>query len=73
MNISEKNETKAMHIYIYRISFRTLNSANGKVFQHDVITTVNVQNGRKLTLLPIYFTNEFGDHQFSLRLNISFS
>ena len=28
MNISEKNETKAMH----RITFRASNSANGKVF-----------------------------------------
>ena len=31
------------------------------------MTTVTFQNGRKLTFNPIYFTNEFCDHQFCLR------
>ena len=37
------------------------------------MSTVTFQNGRKLTFNPIYFTNEFGDPNFFLRLNISFS
>ena len=37
------------------------------------MTTVTFQNGRKFTFNPIYFANEFGDPQFFLHLNISFS
>ena len=33
----------------------------------DVWKSVTFENGRKLTFNPIYFTNEFCDHQFSLR------
>ena len=36
------------------------------------MTTVTVQNGRKLTFNPIYFASELGNLQFFLRVNISF-
>ena len=37
------------------------------------MATVTFQNGRNLTFNPVYFTNEFGDPQLFLRLDISFS
>ena len=37
------------------------------------MTTVTFQDGLKLTFNHIYFANEFGDLQFVLHLNISFS
>ena len=37
------------------------------------MTTVAFQNDSKLTFIPIYFANKFGDPQFFLHLKISFS
>ena len=59
INISEKNETKAMH----RINYRASNSVNDSI-SSVAITTMMFQNGRKLTFNRIYFANEFGDPQF---------
>ena len=70
MNISEKNETKTMH----RITFRALNSVNGKEFHLLLWQQWRFKNGRKIIFNPIYFTNDFGDPQFSPpRLNFSLS
>ena len=69
MNISKKNETKAMH----NITFKASNGVNGLSVSSVAITRVMFQYGRKLTFNPTSFGNEFGDPQFFLQLNISFS
>ena len=69
MDISEKNEAKAMH----RISRHRIVPANVKVFLSVAMRRVTLQNGRKLTFNPIYFANEFDDPRLFLHLSISFS
>ena len=69
MDISEKNEAKAMH----RISRHRIVPANVKVFLSVAMRRVTLQNGRKLTFNPIYFANEFDDSRLFLHLSISFS
>ena len=43
MNISQKNETEAMH----KITFRASNSVSGKSVSSFAMTTVTFQKGRK--------------------------
>ena len=69
MNISKKNETNAMN----SITFKASKGVNGLSVSSVAMTTVMFQYGRKLTFNPTSFANDFGDPQFFLVLNISFS
>ena len=57
MDISEKNETKVMHWITFKVS-STVNVTS------VAMTTVTYQNGKEITLNPIYFANEFCDPMF---------